>query len=361
MILKSATTYLILFFFLFCSYHADAQRGSKYKRQRSKSRIVTNYRGGVMGSQFRPYYFASFNINALNYFGDLAPVNRAASTDVSFTRPGFGGNFGYKYSSRMAVRIAFNYGRVQADDISSDPNDEQSNSRYLRNLSFRNDIKELSGGFEIYLFPNGGSANLRPPFNAYFFIGAAVFHHEPKGLVPDLDYTTGGTNPVPEAGQWVKLRPLGTEGQYLDAPIVSVYNPIQFSIPLAIGARFRLVGPFDAGIEFGYRFLFTDYIDDVSTNYVGHEQFDSNLARIMADRSAEPISVASNIARAGFNISSRPINGTTYYSASDIAGGLSGSSSKVIRGNPSDNDMIFITTLKVTYVLGRHRKEAKFR
>lgn len=357
--LKAAISFLLVMLLLVASYDADAQRRNKYKRKRS-NKAISRYRGGHIGGRFVPYQFASFNVNALNYFGDLAPVNRAASTDVSFTRPGFGGNVGYKFSPYLAVRAGFNYGRLKGDDITSDPYQEQSAPRYQRNLSFRNDIKELHLGFELYLIPNYAGPNRRPPINGYIFVGVAGFHHEPKGLVPDFDHTMGGpqsTLPAPNAGEWVRLRKLGTEGQFIDGVDVKTYSPIQFSIPIAIGATFRLPGNFTAGVEFGYRYLFTDYIDDVSTNYVSFDKFEDPLARIMSDRSAEPMAYWAGVDRSSLitPVSQTLDDGVRYYAAGGAYGIGGGLADKAKRGNPNDRDMIFITSLKLTYIITKRR------
>lgn len=360
--IKLFISFVLIVLFIGTSLDSDAQRRSKYQRRKTKSKAISNYRGGSIGGRFKPYKFVSFNVNALNYYGDLAPVNKAASTDISFTRPGFGADFGMKFSPYTAFRVGFNYGRIKGDDISSDPSDEESRPRYLRNLSFRNDIKEIHAGVEIYLLPNYGGPNVRQNINAYLFVGAAVFHHNPKGLVPEFDYTTGGTEAAPHAGEWVSLRKLGTEGQYIDGVGVDKpYSPIQFTVPVALGVTMRLPSRFEVGLEFGYRFLFTDYIDDVSTHYVGFDKFDDPLARIMSDRSAEPVAAWAEEARdptiriAGVQLA----DGQTYYAAGDLGGGLVEGSR---RGHSGDNDMIFMTTLRLRMILNKSTgKVAKFR
>lgn len=355
-------SYLFLIFLIALSFHSEAQRGNKYKKQKQNNRKFSHYKGGSVGGRFRPYQFVSFNVNALNYFGDLAPVNRAASTDVSFTRPGMGVNVGYKFSAYSAIRAGFNYGRLKGDDFTSDPGEEQNLPRYTRNLSFRNDIKEFHMGFEFYFFPNHGGPNVRPNLNFYLFVGGAIFHHEPKGLVPELDFTTGGTEAVPQAGDWVKLRKLGTEGQFLEDSNVKPYSPIQASIPVAIGVKLKLPGPFDAGFEMGYRYLFTDYIDDASTNYVGFDKLSDPLARIMSDRSAEPVAAWAGVERTSIQVVSQTLgDGNNYYSAGGAYGIGGGISEGAIRGNPKDKDMIFMSTIKLTYILGKTRSSAKFR
>lgn len=352
--------------FLFASQYADAQKRSKYGKRKGKNKAISKYHGGSVGGRFRPYQFAGFNVNALNYYGDLAPVSRAGSTDVSFTRPGFGFNMGYKFNSQMALRGGLNWGRLQASDFSSDPLDEGDGggaNRYKRNLSFRNDIYELQLGLEIYLLPNYGGPNARLPFNAYLFFGGALFYHNPKGQVPEFDYQSdirlpnANEAPLQQAGDWVSLRKLGTEGQNLSTVNKKPYSPIQVSIPLGIGAKMRIPGtPFDVGLEIGYRFLFTDYIDDVSGTYVALDEFTDPLARILSDRSAERVDVGSKVQRENV----RPVLGSSGYYVDSFHGG--GDETGSIRGNPKDNDIYIVTTLKFTYIVGsRIKSGAKFR
>ncbi len=339
--------------------NVDAQRRNKYKRRRQTNKKISHYKGGQRGfGRFQPYMFLGAQLNAGNYFGDLAPVNKASSTDISFTRPGFGFEAGYKFHNSAAVRAALNFVRVSADDFSSDPNSEEGLPRYARNLSFRNDIKEFQLGVEVSLLPNYGSVDQRLPLNLYLFFGGAVFLHDPKGQVPEFDYQSdqsGGTA-APQAGEWVSLRDLGTEGQNLG--VAEPYSNVEFSIPVSVGATVRLPGTnLNASLELGFRYLFTDYIDDVSTEYVGLDQFTDPLARIMSDRSAEPTS---------FKGDSRELGGLQihngfpggYYSSGFIGAGTDG----VRRGNPGDNDMLFVTQLKIRYLItSAPKRSAKFR
>lgn len=340
------------------STSADAQK-NKYKKRRQTNKKVSHYKGGLRGyGRFEPYYFVGANINAGNYFGDLAPVNKAASTDVSFTRPGFGFFGGYKFHHSMAITAGLNWVRVVGDDFTSDPSSEENFPRYARNLSFRNDIKEFRIGLQIFLFPNYGGPRQRLPFNAYLSLGGAVFHHEPMGKVPDADYQSAqdGSVAAPQAGDWVKLRELGTEGQNLG--IVEPYKSIAFSIPIAVGAQMRIPNTdLTAGLEFGLRYMFTDYIDDVSSEYVDLADFTDPLARIMSDRSAEPTSSrGSNRNIENVRVTNSFPHG--YYASGYLGAGTGGA----IRGNPDNNDMVFVTQIKVSYVLGSTtRKRAKFR
>ncbi|MFK7953968.1 MAG: DUF6089 family protein [Ekhidna sp.] len=355
--LKSLLVVFLSVIMLGITYDADAQKRkkNKYKKRKKTSKNVSNYRGGPVGyGRFKPYYYVGAAANAGNYYGDLAPIARAASSDVSFTRPGFGIYGGYKFFHSLSVRAGFNWVRVAADDFSADPsNVEDGLARYARNLSFRNDIKEFQLGLEISLLPNYGGMKQRLPINAYLFVGGAVFLHDPMGQVPDFDYQTdnNGTVAAPQAGEWVKLRPLQTEGVE--------YDNVEFSIPVALGAKMRIPKTnFDVGIEFGIRYLFTDRIDDVSDSYVALDQFADPLARILSDRSAELVSARSGDTRDFSSFSVIQNNSHGFFTNNLTGAGSDGA----VRGNPDNDDQIFITQIKLTYNIGSNgRSRAKFR
>ena len=357
----------LLFTIVWENAHAQ-DKTNEYQRQKRTSRMVSSYRGSKTGFRtFKPYDFAGATINALNYFGDLAPVNKAGSSDISFTRPGFGFFYGFKFHHSMAVRAAFNYGRLFANDITADPNSEKDEARYYRNLSFRNDIKELSLGMEIYLLPNYGGAQSHPYLNAYLFFGVAVFHGEPRGLIPELEYQTDFPNgtKIDQAGDWVKLRELGTEGQNLGQG--KKYGALNFALPIGFGAELSLDVNWRIGVEFGFRKLFYDHLDDVSGSYVDLDLFTDPLARIMSDRSLEPTGGLD-----GTDKRIIPVNhankktygsGESYWRSGHTGSGVSEYSEglKSVRGNPKNNDMYFMTQIKVSYVLGNTWGQAKFR
>ncbi len=63
----------------------------------------------------------------------------------------------------------------------------------------------------IDLFENDGNYISRVRWTPYIFAGISIFHMQPKGQAPATDLN--GTA-LEQAGKWVNLRPLGTEGQY---------------------------------------------------------------------------------------------------------------------------------------------------
>ena len=309
----------------------------------------------------RQYNYVGISLNGLNYLGDLSPNSSRYSTDFKLTKPGVGLSLGHRFGPFYTLQASFMYGTLVGDDFfSADPYHEDSRYRYVRNLSFRNQIKEFSAVAIFDLFQNKNTYISRVGWTPYGFIGLAAFHHNPKGKVNEL-------SSLPEAGQWVKLRPLGTEGQYSDLPADAVnyglkpYSSLQISVPFGIGIRYRINDVMDFSLETGTRYLFTDYIDDVSGNYVDLMYLNSDLAREMSDRSLE--STAANTgetrnAEAIFAVAGNPRVGNGGYVT---YGGYGREFTDNYRGKSNNKDIYFVTTLRVTYILGGSYKKAKFR
>ena len=257
---------------------------------------------------------------------------------------------------------------MQSDDfVVGDPTSEESRFRYTRNVSFRNDIWELSAVAVIDLIKNEGSHLNREIIVPYVFAGLAGFHHNPKAKVPDNYVLAAGVPaaPLPEAGTWVALQPLGTEGQH--ANLVSTdanfgnkpYSLWQISIPAGIGVRYRLADALDLSLDFSVRILFTDYIDDVSKNYVDLDVLDSDLARAMSDRSRDALSATGE---------PRDISGLTtiVYTGRngndyEVINGYGNEQTFSYRGSPTYNDMFYVTSFKVAYIIGSKFRKPKFR
>jgi hypothetical protein len=349
--------YLITVVFLVFSF------GEGYSQMHRKSikknnRRMSNFKGKKFHfGKEKVYNALGISLNAMNYYGDLAPKPSKFSTDIGFTRPAIGVSFSHRFGPRYTLTGSFMYGTLTGSDSeSADKSDAESGVfRYYRNLSFRNRIKELSVVAAFDLFENQATYISRVQWTPYAFVGIAVFHHNPQAKAPDVDLNG---NPLPEGGEWVDLRPLGTEGQYselLETDVnhgIKPYKLIQPAIPFGIGARFRLNEVLDLSAEIGFRYLFTDYIDDVSQNYVDLGVFDNELARAMSYRSNEgTVNSTANV---------RPItarNGVTY----NVIDGFGHEHKDSFRGHSNDKDVYMVTTFRLTYIMGKTFHRAKFR
>lgn len=387
---------------------ADAQLfGGKKKKQKKNSRKMGSFSGS--SRSFNPeitYFAVGGGINALNYFGDIAPRPTSFSTDVSFTRPGINFFVKQKFGDRYSWRANFMWGRLKASDVETvgvnNFNAENAN-RYLRNLSFRNDILELSLTGQLDLFKHGGRFSSRPPLNVYLFGGVGVLYHNPKGLVPDyftrdpflvdnpVDLLGGGTPryvELEQAGTWVSLKALGTEGQNFtseqraaykelyDRDLPTSYSNFQLVIPVGIGGRYKLTNNFDIGIELSYRHTFTDYLDDVSREYVDLGSFlasggsDAFLAMAMSDKSnqfsqEESQTIRETTYTSRVNAYNSNEEGIIFpYSRAAGYGWPGGTGEKRNkRGDGGkENDIFIVTNITLTYILGGgFVKGAKFR
>ena len=347
---------LILFIVGLALNDANAQLNRK-KIKRNNQRI-SSYSGKkkVFNSE-KKYNYVGFTFNSFNYFGDLSPLPNALSADIGFTKPAIGITFGHRFASRYTLRGEFRYGSLSGNDFeSADPNNTNARFRYVRNLQFRNRIKELTitGVFDLY--KNLSTYIDRVSLTPYVFVGITVFHHNPQAFVGD----DGPSN----QGNWVNLKPLGTEGQNLDLPAdhpnagKKAYSNVQVAIPFGVGVRYKLNEMMDLSFELGVRYLFTDYIDDVSGNFVDVTLFNDPLAAYLSDRSREVNDAESGNARNGEVVGA--VTGGVL-GQNTAFGGYGSSFQENHRGNNNDNDLYFVTTLRLSYILRGSFKKAKFR
>ena len=347
----------IVFLVLLVSVPRMACGQMNYKTIKKNNKRLMTYRGKKHDfPKEKRYMTLGLSLNALNYYGDLAPNPGRFSTDLSFTRPAVGLTFSNRYGPRFAISAGFLYGTLRGSDFSSADVGDAKNGmfRFYRNLSFRNRIKELSVTASFDLYENQATYLSRLSWTPYAFAGVTVFHHNPQALAP-----ANGLNgqPLPEAGQWVNLRELGTEGQYANLETTDAnyglkpYNLIQAAIPIGLGVRFKLNEVVDFSAELGFRYLFTDYIDDVSRNYVDLGVLDSELARALSYRGNEV--TEADLPRMPYTAR----NGETY----NVINGYGSEYPTNIRGKESNNDIFMVTTVRVSYIIGKSLHRAKFR
>jgi hypothetical protein len=337
------------------SFFPDAHAQMSRRSIKKNNKRIFTYRGKAswFGKE-KQYDMISISASALNYFGDLSPRPGLFSTDISFTRPAVSLSYGHRFGPRYTITGSFMYGTLKGSDSQSADQGDTNNGifRYQRNLSFRNRIKELSVIASFDLFENSATYISRAEWTPYLFLGAAALLHNPQGLAPATDLDG---NPLQEGEQWVDLQPLGTEGQYAalqdgDANQgATPYKKLVVAIPMGIGVRFRVNEVLDFAAEFGFRYLFTDYLDDVSKNYVDLGVFGPDeLAKAMSYRTSEVATPTDTyIGR----------DGKTY----NVVSGYGREDPNNLRGNKDNRDIYMVTTLKLSYILGKSFRKAKFR
>ncbi len=348
--------YLLIAFVLITAFEYDVYGQMSRKNIKRNNKRIGSFKGRKSHFDKNKVYNAvGISLNAFNYYGDLSPSPKKFSTDLSLTRPAIGVSFVHRFGPRYQLVGSFMYGGIKgSDNTSADKGDEQNGIyRYNRNLSFRNRIKELSIVGQVDLFENQSIYISRVKWTPYIYAGVAVFHHNPQAKAPEVGVDGA---PLPEAGKWVNLQPLGTEGQNANLDPTDInsglkpYKRIQFAIPFGFGARFRVNEVIDISGEFGFRYTFTDYLDDVSGNYVDLDVFGNDeLARAMSYRTNEvkgaPLVGAGGVDSGGYL----------------VWAGYGHEDKDNLRGNSGNKDIFMVTTVRLTYILGKTFHRAKFR
>lgn len=234
--------------------------------------------------RFAPYSSVTFGVGSSHYYGDLAGYRRAIRSTYIMPRWNVGLGYTRQFTPHFAARAMFSYARIAGDDYTFNKNNvEKYVVQYARNLHFRNDLKEfaLTG---IYNFvEDGRNSNARAKFTPYLFGGVALVAHSPEARTP-----APPDNEPYEARRWVKLQPLRTEGQGQPGR-EKPYSLVTVAVPVGIGARYMINELFNVGVEIGYRYTFSDHLDDVSGNGYSDPATLEGLATKLADRRFQTI------------------------------------------------------------------------
>lgn len=208
------------------------------------------------------------------YLGDL--------NNIPFQNAEFAGGFVYRYNftPRIALKANILFGKIAGTDENNHSLLKNDNGKYLwdykeRNLSFSSPITEISAQMELNFFNvyNVGHKNQISP---YLFGGVSFFSFNPQA---EYDGTT------------YNLQPIGTEGQGRDG-MKNRYSLTGFAIPFGIGFKANIGRYVCIGAEWGLRYTFTNYLDDVGGVYYdfsNEKTSEENLKIIegLADRSSQ--------------------------------------------------------------------------
>ena len=194
-------------------------------------------------------FTVSGQVGVASYFGDLCP------TEDCYTRVNRSAGVGLNLRMNDYFFFNFNalYYRIAGDDALSG-----NESRLPRNLSFRADNYEFSlvGNFEFLNYNSFRYLTRKEfPLSVFSFVGFGITTNNPKTLYK---------------GGFVELRPLMTEK-------VS-YSAIAPVIPFGLGVGYKFNDQFSFSFTSGYRYSFTDYLDDVSTKYADQSSFSDPIA-----------------------------------------------------------------------------------
>lgn len=255
----------------------------------------------------------------MNCLTDLGGKQKKATfffneVNWEYTKPHGTMLFGIVFHQKAGIRFSGTYGTVFASDGILQGIGPPAQYRYQRNLHFQSRIIECSFLADIYplaFFQQG------PKWSPYCSAGIGMIKFDPKAIWQN---------------QWVRLHPLRTEGQgFKQYPDRIPYRLNSLSFPLAGGIRFEPGALSALRLEIAYRFLDTDYLDDVSTDYPAQSSFALNLSPGLAEPAR--------------NLSFRK---------PELNGALAAVEGEQ-RGNPGKRDAFFTISIQFALVLNRKK------
>ncbi len=184
-------------------------------------------------------------LGASYYLGDLNKTHfhqSSASTGIVIRK---------NIDKRFVYKAEAIYINLRSDERGSDDTIAAN-----RGLHFKSPVYEISGQLEFNFLPYqpGNPLYIWTP---YVYTGVSLFNFNPKA--ENIN------------GEWVDLQELGTEGQgtssFTDR---KKYSLIQFAAAFGGGVKIAVNSSFNIIFEYSTRKTFTDYLDDVSTTYVGN-------------------------------------------------------------------------------------------
>jgi Domain of unknown function (DUF6089) len=280
--------------------------------------------------------FLSINGGPSKYLGDIGGHSNTFAQQFALNQNTFffGAGLQRYYQQKFSWEIGFTSGTLAASDadVKYTSKADPAYLRYRRNLDFKTNINEFNILFHVYPFKFLAKKYKLHQFalQPFVFVGAGYYSFNPQGSYYDAIF---------KSTIWVDLQPLHTEGQgYAEYPNRKEYNLQQVNIPYGGGLTYFVAENFLVSMAINNRKLFTDYLDDVSTNYIDanvHKNYltnesDQEQAILMSDKSSLIDPFFSN-------------------AAGDI------------RGNEKKNDAFFSYSLKFSFRIAvKKSKKAKY-
>lgn len=261
------------------------------------------------------------SVGASNYLGDIGGKENprrdfVADLKMAKTRFDITGFARYRYRKQIYFKGELSFLRIAGDDALT----VYAPRRY-RNFNFTNNILELSATTQWMFAENtdmGGSYRFRNAIRFYAFSGLALLIHNPKTKID---------------GKRIPVRPLKTEGQ--EKP----YSRFTLAIPVGMGLHYTLKKRHRFGLEFNWRTVFTDYLDDIKGFY-------PHPSQISAEAAAAVYRTNINEANAYEPGYAKNYDGFTYDSNGD---GINDKADQ--RGNGANNDSYLTLTASYSYVM----------
>jgi hypothetical protein len=282
----------VLFLLLFCLGIAEMTQAQSFYNMRRNRNFMVNFGSGIA-----------------NYKGEM--VNPG---ELGITKPNITAGAEYYFYPRISARASLTWFMIKGDDSKAD------DDRWERNLSFHSSNWELTTVGVVSLMPQRARYYERSNFNLHGFVGIGLLYFNPK---TELD------------GEKYALQKYQTEGEK--------YSKFQAVIPMGVGARIRVNPFFNILIEGGYRFTFTDYLDDVSKRR--YPTLDE-LGLGNMDPAEAYKTIQFRLSDRRYEIGTAPVENAAPHISDEEA-----RTTKGVRGNPGENDGYFILNISVQYYL----------
>ena len=216
------------------------------------------------------------NIGPSFFLGDLGGHSGKGTTFIkdlnfSLTKVMKGAYVAVYPNEWLGMRVAADIGKLEGKDDIIDTKGVNELWRKQRNLDFRSNISEAYIAAEVFplMLLNNYHDDYKPRLRPYGVIGIGVFHFNPQGSLTDANGNK----------TWYDLKPLHTEGQgFPEYPQRKDYSLTQLNVPMGFGAKYFISDRVNISMEVLHRKTFTDYVDDVSTDYIDPVYFDKYLS-----------------------------------------------------------------------------------
>lgn len=271
-----------------------------------------------------PGFAIGMNVGLCDLWADVGTqniINHYANDEYFNNIHAMGGLFArYAPAPAFALRLGVNFGTLYANDNwnytqakKAKSAEDDAYQRYLRNQNVR--ARTWEGYLLMEFTPlriNPSSFVARRRFHPFLMAGISYFTYKPQ-----TEYVTRAGN---NKG-WIDLKPLNLEGNGLSPEVYKDSKPeyklTQIAVPLGFGVKWDLGRRMTLGIEYLYRYCFTDYLDGVSGKYVDPALFDyifakdpakATLAKELADRSWQINPVQTPVNKPGDNRGNPSVN-----------------------------------------------------
>ncbi|GAB3936267.1 type IX secretion system protein PorG [Mucilaginibacter myungsuensis] len=193
-----------------------------------------------------------FSAGGAGYIGEMNQTHPLKPSGLA------GGIFVQRnFTPHLSAKLNFALAEISGADSLS--NNEQSRQR---NLSFRTPLNELTLQLDVNFmrYTPGAAFN---HFSPYIFFGAGIANFKPTTTYQGAEYN---------------LRDYTTEGV--------AYKASTLVIPYGVGLKYNFSSSWNIMANLGYRYVKSDYLDDVSTVYRNRIGL-SPLESALSDRSGE--------------------------------------------------------------------------